>query len=135
MEIIEDIVPLMCEAIIIDVPAMLIDIHQRYYDGITALELYEATRGAWRVGSRREGARYAFAVAGNVIRDVYEIDGWYRAGTTPYRIKPFDNFIVDGRWEFIGKLAPGAMRSKFNGQSVAGYFNKSQQNQVAYANC
>ncbi|HSH73340.1 MAG TPA: hypothetical protein VK974_09810 [Methylophilaceae bacterium] len=135
MEIIEDIVPLMCKAIIIDVPVMLIDIQLRYYEGITALELYEVTRGAWRVGSRREGVRYAFAVAGNVIREVYEIDGWYRAGTTPYRIKPFESFIVDGRWEFIGSLAPAEIRSKFKGHSVAGYFNKGQQNQVAYANC
>jgi len=125
----------MSEAANVDVAAMLINIQQRYHAGITALELYEATRGAWRVGSRRDAASYAFAVADNLVREVYEIHSWHRAGTTPYRVKPFDNFVVDGRWEFIGKLAPQTIRTRFNGKSVASYFIKSQQNQVAYANC
>jgi uncharacterized protein len=37
-------------------------------------ELYEATHGWWRVGSRREKARYAMAVSHGVVRVVYEID-------------------------------------------------------------
>jgi len=135
MDVIEKTPSMTSAAISIDIPVMLIDIQERYHEGITALELYEASRGAWRVGSRREAANYAFAVAGEMVREVYEIHSWHRAGTTPYRIKPFDSFVVDGRWEFVGKLAPEAIRSKFKGKSVGGCFSKSQQNQVAYANC
>ncbi|MFA6178673.1 MAG: hypothetical protein WC696_03565 [Candidatus Methylopumilus sp.] len=131
----EEISQLVQESINVDVPAMLFDIQQRYRTGITALELYEATRGAWHVGSRRENARYAFAVSEGVVREVYEIHSWHRAGTTPYRIKPFANFPVDGRWEFIGKPAAEVLRTKYKGSSVVKYFNKSQQNHVAYANC
>lgn len=119
----------------VSLPAMLIDIGHRYRHDITALELYEATRGAWHVGSRRSGARYALAVSDNVVREVYEIDSWHRAGTTPYRVRPFVSFSVEGRWEFLGRLAPQEIRATYKLQSVAKYLVNAHTNSITYLNC
>ncbi len=125
------------ESIEVSLPAMLIDIGHRYRHDITALELYEATRGAWHVGSRRSGARYALAVSDNVVREVYEIDSWHRAGTTPYRVRvrPFVSFSVEGRWEFLGSLAPQEIRAAYKLQSVAKYLVSAHTNSITYLNC
>lgn len=122
-------------AIEVDIPVVLIDIGHRYRSDISPLELYEATRGAWRVGARRNGAVYAFAVSGNVVHEVYEIDSWHRAGTTPYRVRPFVSFSVEGRWEFLGKLAENALRLQYKSRSVAKYLVNAQPNSVTYINC
>lgn len=128
-------VPASLPAVEVVLPAMLIDIGHRYRHDITALELYEATRGAWRVGSRRSGARYAFAVAGGVVHEVYEIDSWHRAGTTPYRVRPFVSFSVEGRWEFLGRLAPAQIRDSYKLKSVAKYLLVAHANSITYVNC
>lgn len=115
---------------------LLIDIALRFRHELTALELYEATRGAWHTGNRREQAQYAFAVAANVVREVYEIHSWHRAGSTPYRIRPFASFNVDGRWEFIGGRAPANIRQAYIGRSVSHYWTKGQQHgTLAYVHC
>lgn len=53
---------------------MLIRIPQLYRPGMSREALYEATRGHWKVGPRRERAEFAMAVAGGIVREVYEID-------------------------------------------------------------
>ena len=40
---------------------------------MSAEELYETTQGWWRLGTRRNGADYAFAFNRGVIREVYRI--------------------------------------------------------------
>ena len=50
--------------------------------GMSDVELYDATRSAWRVGPRRRHARYAFSVFEGVVREVYLIAGWMSAGST-----------------------------------------------------
>jgi serine/threonine protein kinase len=72
-------------AVRITEPALLIRINRLYREGMSAEALYDSTRGVWRVGTRREGAKYAMAVYGGVVREVYEIDRWHPAGTTPYK--------------------------------------------------
>jgi hypothetical protein len=41
----------------IEEPAILFKIPQLFQHGMSDLALYEATRGYWKVGPRREGAR------------------------------------------------------------------------------
>lgn len=43
-------------------PAVLIRIPKLFTEGMSTQALYEATRGVWKVGDRRESARYALAV-------------------------------------------------------------------------
>jgi uncharacterized protein len=58
-------------------PAILIRINELYRGGMNEMELYDATRGIWKVGPLRERAKYAFAVFEGVIREVYEISHAY----------------------------------------------------------
>jgi len=58
-------------------PAILIRINRLYRDGMTEDELYDATRSCWKLGSRRNRAKYALAVFEGVVQEVYEIDGWH----------------------------------------------------------
>lgn len=118
----------------IEDPVLLIRINRRYRHGISPKELYEATRGVWRLGSRREKAEYAFAVFEGVVREVYTISKWYPAGTLGYETRNED-LSVEGRWEFEGCEAPNTVRKKYVGRSVAAYLAKGSQNPIKYVNC
>ncbi len=101
---------------------------------MTPLELYEATRGTWKLGERRKGARYAFAVFEGVVREVYEIEAWHHAGSTPYATRDAAKLKLD-RWEFTGRPADESIRSEYVGGSVAAYFRRGQQMPTLYVNC
>lgn len=111
--------------------ALLIRINQLYRHGMPVEELYEVTRGVWKVGPRRVEARYALAVFEGVVREVYEIERWHEAGSTPYQFRQLTD--QGGRWEFTGRVAPEPIRSRYLGKSVAGYFKKGQRSPVVYA--
>jgi hypothetical protein len=89
---------------------------------------------AWKLGKRRKGARYAFAIFEGVVREVYEIEAWHRAGTTPYTTRDAAKLKVD-RWEFAGRIADESIRSEYVGGSVAASFLRGQQMPTAYVNC
>ncbi len=116
-------------------PVLLIRINQLHRYGMSPHALYEATRGVWKLGERREKAEYAMAVFEGVVREVYTIDTWHPAGTIPYTTRPSDELKIAGRWEFIGKPAPEPVRSRYLNGSVAAYFKHGQQNPVVYVNC
>ena len=82
----------------IDDDALLIRVNQLYRYGMTPEELYEATRGVWKLGRRREGVHYALAVFRGVVREVYRVDAWFPAGQTPYKTRPLEDVKVPGRW-------------------------------------
>jgi len=54
---------------------ILITINRLYHPGMTPLELYETTRGIWRVGKRREKPKYAFSLFKGIVLEVYRIEG------------------------------------------------------------
>jgi len=116
-------------------PALLIRINRLYRPGMGPVAIYEATRGTWRIGVRREHASLAMAVFDGVIRAVYEIESWHPAGSTPYTTRDAATLKREGRWEFIGRPADPALASGYVGRSVASYFKPGQQNPVVYANC
>lgn len=113
-------------------PALLIRIPRLFREGMSDLALYEATRGVWRVGERREQARYGLAVHQGHVVEVFEIHHWQPAGTAPYETRTFAPGEVDGRKEFVGAVAAEPIRSKYLGKSVAHYFSKGSQNPIAY---
>ncbi len=118
----------------IDDAILLIRINQLYRYGITPQELYEATRGVWKIGKRREGVRYALAVFRGVVREVYRIDGWFPAGSTEYLTRPLGEVTRPGRWEFTGQVAEQAVRVKYLEKNVTAYFSGSSQNPLKYVN-
>jgi uncharacterized protein len=115
--------------------ALLIRINRLYRHNMSPVELYEATRGVWRLGARRNNAAYALAVFEGVVREVYAILAWQPAGSTPYLSRVHAEMPTEGRWEFTGEPAGEAIRAQYVGRSVASYFRKGQQSPVVYANC
>ena len=122
-------------SVTIDEPAILIRIKQLYRPNMPAHGLYEATRGVWRLGPRREKVRLALAVFDGIVREVYEIAHWQEAGSTSYSSRPQKDVKLPGRWEFTGHVAAREIREKYIGRSVAAYFKRGQQNPIVYVNC
>lgn len=119
----------------IDEPSLLIRINQLYDPGMSDQELYDTTRGVWALGDRREMARLALAVFRGVVVEVYEIDQWHPAGTTPYGSRVIDMVRYRRRWEFTGSVAEEPVRTKYVGRSVADYFPQGAANPVMYVGC
>jgi hypothetical protein len=116
-------------------PMLLIRINRLYRHNMTPQELYEATRGVWKLSERRKHARFAAAVFESVVREVYEIDSWHPAGTTPYETRPKEQVSPPGRVEFLGRVAESEVRTRYVGGSVAAYFVKGLQSPVVYVSC
>lgn len=113
-------------------PALLIRINRLYRHRMLPVELYEATRGVWRLGRKRTLARYALAVFEGVVREVYSIHSWHPAGSIPYATRAADDVQRPGRWEFVGELAPQPVRDRYVDRSVASYFRRGMQYPVVY---
>ena len=109
--------------------ALLITINQLYRSNMSEKELYEATRGIWKLGSRRENAEYGMAVYQGIVREVYRIESWHPAGTLPYETRDAKDFIGSGRWEFAGYIATD-IRDEYIGNSVG----LGGQNPIRYKN-
>lgn len=115
-------------------PAILIRISELYRYGLTDVELYDATRSAWKVGPRREKARYAFAVFEGVVREVYSITHWLPAGSTfnaRYRGRATQR---EDRWEFVGTIAGEKLRGRYINRYVGHLFPRGAQNPISYVN-
>lgn len=115
-------------------PALLIRINRLYRHGMPKRELYEVTRGVWKLGERRNRALYALAVFEGVVREVYTIGAWYRGGTLTYSTRSADDVDAPDRWEFSGRVALEPVRSRYLYRSVAAYFKRGQQSPVVYVN-
>ena len=114
-------------------PAILIRINELYRSKMTPSELYDATRASWKVGSKRIKAQYAFAVFAGVVREVYEIASWLKAGSTLNSAHNRDAQPRD-RWEFVGRLAPEHLRRRYINRDVSQYFRQGGRNPIRYVN-
>ena len=110
-------------------PCVLIRINELFRYGMTPIELYDATRGVWRIGPAREHARYAFAVFDGVVQEVYEIAHWFPGGSTMSTRPEGDK---DDRWEFVGRLARESIRRRYCFKAVRNYFPPGAQNPIRY---
>lgn len=111
-------------------PLILIKVPKTWYPSIPAEELFEATRGWWTFGERREGAKYAMAVSRSVIREVYRIDRWRpRAeGDRDWQ----DDVGKRPRWGFEGSVAHDL--AHYRNRSVKQYF-PNPRDHFKYVNC
>ena len=119
----------------VEVPALLIRINRLYRHNMTPEELYEATRGVWKLGPRCTKARFAFAVFEGLVREVYEIESWHAAATTSYATRDASRLSTERRREFLGRIADETVRSAYVGRSVAKHFPQGLQSPVVYVNC
>ena len=107
-----------------ELPVLVININKLYDREMTDQELYDATRKAWVIGTRRKNAKYAIATYRGLTREVYEIHEWF----------PIE---VDGRkrWEFVGVKANEKIRESLRYKSITSYFKKGAANPIRYVNC
>ena len=110
-------------------PAILIRINDLFRYGMTAIELYDATRGVWKAGPNRTKAKYALAVFDGVVQEVYEIAGWFSGGSTLYTREDTD---APDRWEFVGRIAPDSIRNRYRFKSVRSHLPRGAQNPIRY---
>ncbi|MGH9966574.1 MAG: hypothetical protein ACREBG_01905 [Pyrinomonadaceae bacterium] len=126
----------------VDDRVVAISINQQFKYCETAEELYQCTRGLWRLNRHRaNNAKYAFAVYQGVVKEVYEIEKWLpgteesrnywenRLRTQGKSISPAQ---LDGRFEFIGKVAQEYVRKKYFGQMLPA---RPRGNPILYFNC
>ena len=116
-------------------PCILIRINKLYRPGMSDRDLYEVTRGIWKVGDRRSGAKFALAVFRGVVREVYSIEAWHPAGTTAYDSRTFTADECKGRAEFVGSIAPEAIREQFLFGNVSNHLSDGSQNPISYVCC
>ncbi|TFC01617.1 hypothetical protein E3O42_09590 [Cryobacterium adonitolivorans] len=81
----------------IDEPTLILVINQAYESGSSMAEVFEATRGHWRVGPEtRETTAVVLGVAGGIVRGVFRPSTWF----------PSPMAGQEGRWGFDGAEAP-----------------------------
>lgn len=103
-------------------PAITVKINRTYRDGMSVGEIYEMSRGIWKIDKRkRDRIRYVLAVANGVVREVYEAFRWQDAGTDVYRFRQHSPEDLRGRSEFVGGVAPAAVRDKYVGKEYKSY--------------
>lgn len=131
----------------IDQPAILFRMNQLFKESLTSDQLYDATRGIWRVkASRANAAVYGLSVVKGLVREVYQITpgSWTefnpaktplqlptRAGQDIYR----DGKYARGYWLFEGKVAEPQVRDQYLMKSVRGYFTPGASNIIQYIGC
>jgi hypothetical protein len=116
----------------IDESSVLIRVNRLYRPGMSADELYEITRGVWKIGPRRDKCQYAFAVYRGVVREIYEIEKpWLPAGKTKYEFRRSTKEWT-GRWEFLGRVADAPIRRRYLGGSVKHLLPDGAQNPIRY---
>ena len=112
--------------------AVVLRIPVLWYPSMTAHALYEATRGWWVIGSRRNYADFAFAVNRGVIREVYEIESWREHSGDEAHGNAAS--AARKRWGFDGSPA-GREMDKYRNRSVRPLFRAGSSNPVRYINC
>jgi uncharacterized protein len=114
------------QKVMIEEPGIVLNIRQLFYRGMSPEEIYEATRGNWKVGDKkRQLAQYAYAVFHGIIREVYRIEEWssVQVGRNGERYSRI-------RWRFSGSVAT-EIREKYLHKDASDYVG---QNPVRYVN-
>lgn len=110
---------------------VIIKINKRYSPDMSALELYEATRGIWkRKIESVEIADYCLSVFKGTVVEVYRIEEWYPAGTTEYKTRILNQEDLANRIEFIGSVAEDTIQRKYLGKSVKNLYKNGEADPV-----
>lgn len=114
-------------------PVILVRINKLYHHGMSDIELYDATRSAWKVGKRADDIEFALAVFEGVVREVYAIAEWVEGGSTfngRWRGRRTDR---SDRWEFVGTIADDKVRKRYVNRYVGHLYKQGSQNPITYA--
>jgi len=110
---------------------VIIKINKLYREGMSAEALYETTRGIWKRNLKSlAGTEYCLSVYKGEVVEVYKIDEWNPAGTTPMKTRVINPEHTIGRVEFVGKVALDEVREKYIGRSVTKLYKRGEANPV-----
>lgn len=113
-------------------PVAVIRINRLYRQDMTPGELYDATRGWWRVNlDVANKADYALSIAEGQVKEVYKINknSWHKYGTATGPGDP----SAGGRYQFDGEVVKDAsIRRLYVGRSVEGLFKQGDAYPVRY---
>jgi hypothetical protein len=110
---------------------VLIRVSRAYERGISDRQLYEITRGWWKISPKRaRRAGLVLSVVGGVVRAVYRPTEW---------LEPTCDLIAedpsrDGRWGFIAAPDP-AGEDRYLHRDVTAHLPLGAQNPIRYINC
>lgn len=120
-------------------PAVLINIRLEWDRRLSPEALYERTRQYWYCNPKRHTAKFAFAVARGVIREVYRINEWYPVDLAKVRRDETRKGATGPlprqtqRWGFYGEVA---QELRYHvGKSVRHLQNPGSQNPIRWLNC
>lgn len=102
-------------------PVILININRLFRSDMSQDEIYNATKGNWKIDRNRAGGRMVCSVYRGIIREVFMVNQW-----SPSSLK--------GRLCFDGNRAPAKIRKKYLYKSVARYWPMGAQNPIKYIN-
>lgn len=114
---------------------MFIRINKRYRNDMTQLELYESTRGYWRLKAKNaKKVDYVLAVYDGMVLEVYEVVDWFPAQSTymDSRSNKLTSDEMEGRYEFVGKIADDDIRKRYANKSVKEFFSQGESNPIKY---
>lgn len=103
----------------------IIKIKNSYKPSLSALELYDITRGCWK--RRLESvqvAEYVLAVFSGIVKEVYKVNRWVPAYELNRETIPFDAEAEKGRIGFFGEVADSSVREWYIGKSVARFYKQ-----------
>ncbi len=110
-----------------DCRTAIIRINRLYRENLNADELYEVTRGWWRVNPESaKKVRLALAVAFGIVKGVFVVERWEDSSAAPNLAG------IDGRYRFVGHRADDITEAKYLGRSVSGLFAQGDAYPVRY---
>lgn len=107
------------EDAVFDEPVMLININKLYRPKMSPKDIFEVTKGNWKVGSRAQDFKIVCAEYRGIIREVFKSQGWHKSKE-------------EGRSYFEGSVAPDNIRNKYIHKSISKYRRKGSQNPIKY---
>lgn len=117
---------------------MIIRINRLYRHDLTKKELYNATRGYWKVSlTKAKGIDYVFSVYKGRVLEVYKVKDWHEANANvmPLRrgedVEPDEKFLSERRI-FTGMVAEEKIRRKYVDKSVEDIFSNGASNPIKY---
>lgn len=112
---------------------VIIKLNKSYHHGMSALELYDITRGSWkRKIESVKAAEFALAVYDGIVLEVYIIDKWSPSEEVIRETIPFDAASVAGRITFSGAVADESIREKYVGTSVKALYKWGEADPVKF---
>ena len=113
---------------------MIIKINRQYRNNMSSFELYEATRGYWRVNiEKAKEVDFVLSVYDGMVLEVYEVVDWLPALSTYMDRKIYlPPEKLEERYEFIGKIANEDVRKRYANKSVKSFFKFGEANPFKY---